>query len=167
MFRRKKVIHKPSRACAQQRTEVSSQSDEWYRSAYGTNIHTNIHFYVYRFAYAELCFLVCACVKFVLQFIYWMLSFLASGNLLPFLGDSKAGDNATSLSGSKESRKELWEVGLGLVDQLSVAAGVTAKDKRAKDAKNAAAASSRIPFTKKSRSSGHTGMKVVILLFPH
>jgi hypothetical protein len=48
MFRRKKIIHKPSRACAQQLTEVSSQSDEWYRSAYGTNKHTNIHFYIYR-----------------------------------------------------------------------------------------------------------------------
>jgi hypothetical protein len=47
MFRRKKVTHKPSRACAQQLTEVSSQTDEWYRSAYGTNIHTNIHFYIY------------------------------------------------------------------------------------------------------------------------
>jgi hypothetical protein len=47
MFRRKKVIHKPSRAGAKQFTEVSSQSDEWYRSAYGTNIHTNIHFYIY------------------------------------------------------------------------------------------------------------------------
>jgi hypothetical protein len=46
-FRRKKVIHKPSRACAQQLTEVSSQSDEWYRNTYGTNIHTNIHFYIY------------------------------------------------------------------------------------------------------------------------
>jgi hypothetical protein len=48
MFRSKKVTHKPSRVCAQQFTEVSSQSDEWYRSAYGTNIHTNIHFYIYR-----------------------------------------------------------------------------------------------------------------------
>jgi hypothetical protein len=47
MFRSKKVIHKPSRACAHQLTEVSSQSDEWYRSAYGTNIHANIHFYIY------------------------------------------------------------------------------------------------------------------------
>jgi hypothetical protein len=51
MFRRKKVIHKPSRACAQQLTEVSSQPDEWYRSAYGTNIHTNIHFYIYIYIY--------------------------------------------------------------------------------------------------------------------
>jgi hypothetical protein len=33
MFRSKKVIQKPSRACAQQLTEVSSQSDEWYRNA--------------------------------------------------------------------------------------------------------------------------------------
>ncbi|KDR13250.1 hypothetical protein L798_12638, partial [Zootermopsis nevadensis] len=65
-------------------------------------------------------------------------------------------NNVASLSGSKESRKELWEIGLGLVDQLSVAAGVTAKDKRVKDAKNAAAAGSRSPFAKKSRSSGFT-----------
>jgi hypothetical protein len=54
MFRRKKVIQKPSRACAQQITEVSSQSDEWYRSAYGTNIHTNIYFYIYRLVRSDL-----------------------------------------------------------------------------------------------------------------
>jgi baculoviral IAP repeat-containing protein 6 len=104
---------------------------------------------------------VCACVKFVLHCFYLLLSFLASGNLLPFLGDNKVSDNAANLNGNKESRKELWEVGLGLVDQLSVAAGVTAKDKRVKDAKNAAAASNRSPFAKKSRSSGLTGMKNV------
>ncbi|PSN56888.1 hypothetical protein C0J52_00682 [Blattella germanica] len=74
------------------------------------------------------------------------------GNLLPLLGDSKVSENVVNLGGSKESRKELWEIGLGLVDQLSVAAGVTAKDKRVKDAKNAAAAGNRSPFAKKSRS---------------
>jgi hypothetical protein len=42
MFRSKNVIQKPSRACAQQLTEVSSQSDEWYRNAYGKNIQTFI-----------------------------------------------------------------------------------------------------------------------------
>jgi hypothetical protein len=94
--------------------------------------------------------------------MYLLLSFLASGNLLPFLGDSKASDNAASLIGNKE----LWEVGVGLVDQLSVAAGVTAKDKRVKDAKNAAAVSSRSIYARKSRSSGLTGMKMVILLSP-
>jgi hypothetical protein len=46
MFRSKKVIHKPSRACAQQLTEVSPQSDEWYRNAYGTNIQTFIFIYI-------------------------------------------------------------------------------------------------------------------------
>jgi hypothetical protein len=46
MFRSKKVIQKPSRACAQQLTEVSSQSDEWYRNAYGTNIQTLIFIYI-------------------------------------------------------------------------------------------------------------------------
>ncbi|PNF18833.1 hypothetical protein B7P43_G01653, partial [Cryptotermes secundus] len=80
----------------------------------------------------------------------------ASGNLLPFLGDTKVSDNVASLSGNKDSRKELWEIGVGLVDPLSMAAGVTAKDKRVKDAKNAAASSSRSPFAKKSRSSGLT-----------
>lgn len=108
---------------------------------------------------------VCTHVKFVLHCIYLLLSFLASGNLLPFLGDTKVSDNVASLSGNKESRKELWEIGVGLVDQLSVAAGVTAKDKRVKDAKNAAASSSRSPFAKKSRSSGLTGMKMMFL-FP-
>jgi baculoviral IAP repeat-containing protein 6 len=108
----------------------------------------------------------CTCLKFVLQCIYLLLSFLASGNLLPFLGDNKVNDNMASLSGNKESRKELWEIGVGLVDQLSVAAGVTAKDKRVKDAKNAAAASNRSPFAKKSRSSGLTGMQLMFL-FPN
>lgn len=108
----------------------------------------------------------CTCVKSVVHYIYLLLSFVASGNLLPFLGDTKVSDNVASLSGNKESRKELWEIGVGLVDQLSVAAGVTAKDKRVKDAKNAAASSSRSPFAKKSRSSGLTGMKMVVL-FPN
>ncbi|XP_069689782.1 baculoviral IAP repeat-containing protein 6 isoform X2 [Periplaneta americana] len=80
----------------------------------------------------------------------------ASGNLLPLLGDTKVSENATNIGANKESRKELWEIGLGLVDQLSVAAGVTAKDKRVKDAKNAAAAGNRSSFPKKSRASGLT-----------
>ncbi|CAG2059346.1 unnamed protein product, partial [Timema podura] len=54
----------------------------------------------------------------------------------------------------------------GLADQLSVAAGVTAKDKRAKDSKNAAAAAScssnRSPFAKKSRSSTVTDSSALV-----
>ena len=80
------------------------------------------------------------------------------------MGDAKVSDSVAGLSGSKESRKELWEIGLGLVDQLSVAAGVTAKDKRAKDAKNAAAAGTRSSFAKKSRSGGLTGMTPAVLI---
>jgi hypothetical protein len=80
------------------------------------------------------------------------------------LGDAKVSDNVAGLSGTKDSRKELWEIGLGLVDQLSVAAGVTAKDKRVKDAKNAAAAGTRSSFAKKSRSSGLTGMTAAVLI---
>jgi hypothetical protein len=80
------------------------------------------------------------------------------------LGDVKVSENVAGLSGTKESRKELWEIGLGLVDQLSVAAGVTAKDKRVKDAKNAAAAGTRSSFAKKSRSGGLTGMTATVLV---
>ena len=75
--------------------------------------------------------------------------FTASGNLLPLLGDSKVSENVAA---NKDPRKDFWEISLGLVDQLSVQAGVTAKDKRVKDAKNAAAAGNRSPFAKKSRS---------------
>jgi hypothetical protein len=107
-------------------------------------------------------YFACACEGSILIYILLLLFFSASGNLLPLLGDTKVSENVASLSGSKESRKELWEIGLGLVDQLSVAAGVTAKDKRVKDAKNAAAAGSRSPFAKKSRSSGFTGIKLML-----
>lgn len=58
------------------------------------------------------------------------------GSLLPLLGGE-------SRSESGDMKKELWDAGLGLADQLSVAAGVTARDKRAKDAKNCAQASSQ------------------------
>lgn len=90
--------------------------------------------------------------------------FTASGNLLPLLGDTKVSENVAGPSGTKESRKELWEIGLGLVDQLSVAAGVTAKDKRVKDAKNAAAADTRSSFAKKCRSGGQTGVTAPVLI---
>ncbi|XP_044731226.1 baculoviral IAP repeat-containing protein 6 [Chrysoperla carnea] len=39
-------------------------------------------------------------------------------------------------STSKEQKKDIWDVALDMSDQMSVAAGVTAKDKRIKDAKN-------------------------------
>ncbi|XP_055530487.1 baculoviral IAP repeat-containing protein 6 isoform X3 [Wyeomyia smithii] len=45
--------------------------------------------------------------------------------------------NMIHMPGSNDSRKELWEMGLGM-EFLSVAAGVTAKDKRLKEAKNQA-----------------------------
>lgn len=95
------------------------------------------------------------------------LYFTASGNLLPLLGDAKVNENVAGLNGTKESRKELWEIGLGLVDQLSVAAGVTAKDKRVKDAKNAAAAGTRSSFAKKCRSGGQTGVTSAVLIVWH
>lgn len=41
-----------------------------------------------------------------------------------------------NFGGSKDMKKDLWEVALDMTDQMSVAAGVTAKDKRLKDAKN-------------------------------
>lgn len=80
------------------------------------------------------------------------------------MGDTKVSENVAGPSGTKESRKELWEIGLGLVDQLSVAAGVTAKDKRVKDAKNAATADTRSSFAKKCRSGGQTGVTAAVLL---
>lgn len=106
----------------------------------------------------------CECDVAILHCGHLLLIFSASGNLLPLLGDTKVSENVANLSGNKESRKELWEIGLGLVDQLSVAAGVTAKDKRVKDAKNTAAAGSRSPFAKKSRSNGLTGTKSYVML---
>ncbi|XP_021713190.1 baculoviral IAP repeat-containing protein 6 isoform X2 [Aedes aegypti] len=45
--------------------------------------------------------------------------------------------NAGAAAGGSDNRKELWEMGLGM-EFLSVAAGVTAKDKRLKEAKNQA-----------------------------
>ena len=48
-------------------------------------------------------------------------------------GQSSSGLNNDSLAEWDEGRKELGEVGLELVDKLSVAAGVQAKDKRNKD----------------------------------
>lgn len=104
------------------------------------------------------------CAISVLYFIDLWLFFTASGNLLPLLGDTKVSEHVAGPSGTKESRKELWEIGLGLVDQLSVAAGVTAKDKRVKDAKNAAAADTRSSFAKKCRSGGQTGVTAAVLI---
>ena len=45
----KKVVQnqKPSRACTQQLTKVSSQSDEWYRNTSNTNKQTDIHLYTH------------------------------------------------------------------------------------------------------------------------
>lgn len=57
-------------------------------------------------------------------------------------GNDASGSNSGALSSVRESRKELFEIGLGMglgMEFLSVAAGVTAKDKRLKDAKNQAA----------------------------
>ncbi|XP_058811824.1 baculoviral IAP repeat-containing protein 6 isoform X3 [Topomyia yanbarensis] len=57
--------------------------------------------------------------------------------------DSRVGEvltgssSASHVPGGSDSRKELWEMGLGM-EFLSVAAGVTAKDKRLKEAKNQA-----------------------------
>ncbi|XP_053681780.1 baculoviral IAP repeat-containing protein 6 isoform X2 [Sabethes cyaneus] len=45
--------------------------------------------------------------------------------------------SAAHIPGGNDNRKELWEMGLGM-EFLSVAAGVTAKDKRLKEAKNQA-----------------------------
>jgi len=104
------------------------------------------------------------CAISALYFIDLWLFFTASGNLLPLLGDTKVSENVAGPSGTKESRKELWEIGLGLVDQLSVAAGVTAKDKRVKDAKNAAAADTRSSFAKKCRSGGQIGLTAAVLI---
>ncbi|XP_062702655.1 baculoviral IAP repeat-containing protein 6 isoform X3 [Aedes albopictus] len=55
------------------------------------------------------------------------------------IGASNSGGSATiaGAAGSSDNRKELWEMGLGM-EFLSVAAGVTAKDKRLKEAKNQA-----------------------------
>ncbi|XP_058461839.1 baculoviral IAP repeat-containing protein 6 isoform X2 [Malaya genurostris] len=54
------------------------------------------------------------------------------------VGEVLAGSSgATHVAGGSDSRKELWEMGLGM-EFLSVAAGVTAKDKRLKEAKNQA-----------------------------
>ncbi|XP_055591797.1 baculoviral IAP repeat-containing protein 6-like isoform X1 [Uranotaenia lowii] len=50
---------------------------------------------------------------------------------------SNVGGLIGSATGNSDSRKELWEMGLGM-EFLSVAAGVTAKDKRLKEAKNQA-----------------------------
>uniref|UniRef100_A0A336MXH4 CSON002646 protein n=1 Tax=Culicoides sonorensis TaxID=179676 RepID=A0A336MXH4_CULSO len=71
-------------------------------------------------------------------------------NLLPSLptfdgnraGNEASGSSSAGLSSVRESRKELFEIGLGMglgMEFLSVAAGVTAKDKRLKEAKNQAA----------------------------
>lgn len=69
-------------------------------------------------------------------------------NLLPSLPtfdggrSGEASGSSGQLSSVRESRKELFEIGLGMglgMEFLSVAAGVTAKDKRLKDAKNQAA----------------------------
>uniref|UniRef100_A0A1Q3FEM5 Dual E2 ubiquitin-conjugating enzyme/E3 ubiquitin-protein ligase BIRC6 n=1 Tax=Culex tarsalis TaxID=7177 RepID=A0A1Q3FEM5_CULTA len=65
--------------------------------------------------------------------------------LIPNLpSDSRVGDAASTAASSapppglgSDTRKELWEMGLGM-EFLSVAAGVTAKDKRLKEAKNQA-----------------------------
>lgn len=62
--------------------------------------------------------------------------------------------NEASTSGTNRSR-ELWESGMALVvDTLSVAAGNTAKDKRAKEVSNRSQA--RGPVIRKSRLT--TGM---------
>ncbi|XP_065072528.1 baculoviral IAP repeat-containing protein 6 isoform X2 [Ochlerotatus camptorhynchus] len=54
------------------------------------------------------------------------------------VGEALAGSSsAGSSAGGSDNRKELWEMGLGM-EFLSVAAGVTAKDKRLKEAKNQA-----------------------------
>nr|CAD7427712.1 unnamed protein product [Timema monikensis] len=87
--------------------------------------------------------------------------------LLPLLGESKTSDGASSQNNRDFEKKGFWQVGIGLADQLSVAAGVTAKDKRAKDSKNAAAAaascsSNRSPFAKKSRSSTVTDSSALV-----
>ncbi|XP_063222017.1 baculoviral IAP repeat-containing protein 6 isoform X2 [Bacillus rossius redtenbacheri] len=76
------------------------------------------------------------------------------GSLSPLLGESKTGEGGSVQGFRNERRKDLWQLGIGLVDQLSMAAGVTAKDKRVKDAKNTATAAPKSPFAKKSRSSG-------------
>nr|CAD7407990.1 unnamed protein product [Timema poppensis] len=91
---------------------------------------------------------------------------LLTGALLPLLGESKASDGASSQNNRDFEKKGFWQVGIGLADQLSVAAGVTAKDKRVKDSKNAAAAAScssnRSPFAKKSRSSTVTDSSALV-----
>ncbi|XP_066597963.1 baculoviral IAP repeat-containing protein 6 isoform X2 [Prorops nasuta] len=69
-----------------------------------------------------------------------------SGTLLLLLLPPTEKDSEATTSGSKCSR-ELWESGMALVaDTLSVAAGNTAKDKRAKEASNRSQA--RGPFTR-------------------
>jgi baculoviral IAP repeat-containing protein 6 len=60
---------------------------------------------------------------------------IVPGSLLPLIGSDQRSEGP-------DMRKELWDAGLGLADQLSVAAGVTARDKRAKEAKNSATSSS-------------------------
>ncbi|XP_062534016.1 baculoviral IAP repeat-containing protein 6 isoform X2 [Armigeres subalbatus] len=68
----------------------------------------------------------------------------AYNRIIPNLpSDSRVGEvligpsNAGSTASGSDNRKELWEMGLGM-EFLSVAAGVTAKDKRLKEAKNQA-----------------------------
>jgi len=69
--------------------------------------------------------------------------------------------NETSSNGNNHSR-ELWESGMALVvDTLSVAAGNTAKDKRAKEASNRSQA--RGPIIRKSRLN--SGMFVIIWFY--